>query len=684
MPHYWNDILVVSKEDLIPTWYTSIKTLSVALDRAKEKQHGLKRVQLGGNGRQMLISFDSLPPHIKEGLGDPRKCNHILERYYKTDPMAVSFYSTFTFLDNTYLDFEVQEKYITNASVLKALIALRSDRQNARIDKGVNSINGVRPKPIMTTLWMDAISFKNTLSTKYNYEHTLPESEKRFKEALKAFETTGYSSLINERHRNQNSRKVTDQTITLLNNLFAGDKTKPTATEVHSRYAAFISGYIEIINNVTGEVYDPKEFKSLSDATVKSYMASWINKIATFQLRSADRQKNMQFFKPYHSLDKPKYAGSLISIDDRQPPFKALDGKRVWFYNAYDIGSEAFTCWVYGDTKTGIILEFYRELIRKYAEWGVCLPDGLEAEMSLNASYVNTFLKEGVMFQNVRIEANNARGKFIERVYGVLRYQYEKMRMGWLARPFALSESNQPAIEIEKVPTLPYQQIITNSLQDIYKWNNEKHSIHKDKSRWQVFMEMQHPELKPTNYIAILPHLGYKTKTSCNVGIIKLNNSEFLLGENSAVCRGSRLIILMQQVEGELIDIYWLDDSDGNVLKALVFIGSQYVCEAVAKPRYNRAKIEQTGDDLVNREVMSAYVTTIEAFAKRQKLKIEPVTIIDNRPAPEETFVMRELKQFPNFSSRDWSEPETLSDTYEPEFVPDPNINFLKDISERY
>ncbi len=685
MPFHWNNILVVTKEELVPAWYNSLSTLKSTISRYKDNKHfGVKRVQLGGNGRQMLISFDSLPAHIKEGLGDPRKCGHILERYYEIDSEAVSFFTTHKFDDNSYLSVDSQEKYITNASVLKAIIQLREDRQGQRISKGTKGEKQYKPNSIATTLCKDAISFQKTLHAKYQIQHTIPESEKRFKETIKDFEEIGYLSLISDRHRNQNSRKVTDKTISLLNNLFAGDKAKPSATEVHGRYAAFISGYITVINNVTGEIYDPKEFKSLSDATVKSYMVSWVNKIGTYQLRSSDRQRNMQMFKPYHSLDKPKFAGSLISIDDRQPPFKTPEGNRVWFYNAYDIASEVFTCCVYGDSKAGIITEFYKQLVRNYSDWGFNLPDGLEAEMSLNSSFVNTFLKPGAMFQNVRIEANNARGKFIERIYGKLRYQYEKKRMGWLARPNALSEKNQPAIEIEKVPTLPYETIIQNCLQDIQDWNNEPHTIHKDKSRWEVFCEMQHPDLKPTNYIALLPHLGRKTETSCNVGIIHLNGAEYLLGEDGKVSKGDNLIRLMQQVEGEQIDIHWMKDNDGNVLKALVFIDDQYICEAIIKPRYNRAKIEQTSQCLINREIMSAYVATIEAFGRKQIKAIEPVTIIDNRPAPKKTFVMRELKQFIDLSARSWVEPETLSTPTDIDFTPNLQTSFVRDISDRF
>jgi hypothetical protein len=671
MPHEWNNLIVVTKEELQP-WYSEYN-LRNTIQRYKDKPWGIKRACNGHNGQPMLILFDSLDANIQESLGDPRKCDHILQKYFRLDGEAVNYYQTFKFEDGSYLATEYQERYITNASLLKAVIALREARTADRRGKG-GSLTGIG-----ATLCSDAHSFQKTLRNKFQLQHTLPENERCFADAIKEFETEGYPSLISKKHKNQNTRKVTDETLNLLNGLFVGDRTKPTATEVHRRYDAFIGGYMEVINNETGELYDPTAFKKLSDATVKNYMASWASKIGTYALRSGNRQTLMQQFKPYHSLDKPKYAGSIISIDDRQPPFKTPDGKRVWFYNGIDLGSEAFTCWVYGDTKEGIIREFYRELVRNYTAWGFNLPNELEAEMSLNSSYTDTFLREGAMFQKVRIEANNARGKRIERYFRSLRYGIEKDREGWLARPFAKSESNQAGRF--DVPALPYRTIIENGLQDIETWNNQPHSVHTHMSRWQVFCEMQHPDLKPINYAAILPHIGEKTTTSCRVGIIRLQYKEFLLGIDGKIALGDRLIHLMKQAEGKELDIYWLDDHQGAVMKAMVFIGTQYICEAIAKPTYNRATIEQTATDKANRQIMSSYVATIESFGKRQKNRIDTVTVIDNRPALKKDFVMPGLRQD---RLNDLPTGGLLPEPPEDEFENMPVQNFTKSLKDRF
>jgi len=653
MPKEWNGKIVVNKEELIPL-YGTWANLEKRIQRDKRYEYGIRRVQLGGNGREMLIDFDTLPLDFQQILGDPRLVTHVFEKYYKVDKEAVKFFKQYQFQDGSYLDADYQDRYIINASVLTTVVLFRADIEKERRRKGQNATG------IVAALCDHAKTFNKTLQVKYNDTHTLPESLKRFKQVLNDFETKGYKSLISGKHGNDNSRKVTNVTIALLESMFAMDATKPTATEVHRGYDAFIAGNYEVVNNATGEVYDPADFKKLSASTVKNYLAQWVSQIATHAVRSGDRQKYMQAFKPYHSLEKPKFAGSIISVDDRQPPFKMHNGKRLWFYNAIDLASGCFTCWVYGESKEGIILDFYRQLVRNYAKWGLCLPAELEAEMSLNSAYTKTFLQEGAMFDNVRIEANNARGKRIEAYYRPLRYQYEKKREGWLARPFALSESNQ--VGGKEVPTLSKAEIIDGCLRDIYEWNNAPHEVHTNLTKWDVFIQKQNPNLKPINWKAFLMHLGFKTATSCHTGIVKLQGGEYLLGDNGEIYTGGKLISLLERIEGQNINVYWLDDNDGNVLKALIYTDTLLICEAVPKPKYARAKIEQTPEDLRNREIMSKYVATIEGFAKKRKKTIEPVTIIDNTPERHKPFVMPGLglhKQRPNdFTVEILPEPE--------------------------
>lgn len=664
MPKIWNNILTVNSDELVPSFYNCLKTLQCEIDRNKANDYGIKKVRKGGNGRQMLIAFDSLPKYIQDAIGDPRIVGNPLDLYFKIDQPAIHFFNNYRFEDNSGFSLKHIEEYIVNASVLKAAILLKEAREYERRSKGASC------KGVMATICNDVIAFNKSLSANHNTTaHTLPSSEKRFKETFKAFaKDFDYSILVSGKLKNENRKLVTDELLQFLNDLFAAQSHKPTKTEISRQYDSFLSGYVEVHNTETGELYEPKNFKPISDNTITNYLNKWEDKIATYRKRSGDRQRLMSIFKPYHSLDKPQFAGSIISIDDRQPPFKYdAQNNRVWFYNAIDLGSEAFTCWVYGKSKEGIISDFYRQLIRNYVSWGMNLPSELEAEMNLNASFTNTFLRPGAMFNDVRIEANNARGKRIERYFGSLRYQSEKQREGWLARPHARSEANQPGNGL--VPIIPYNNIIQNCLKDIEDWNNSPHSVHTDKTRWEVFMQMQHPQLQPINWLAILPYLGYKTQTTCKLnGIIDFNNEEYLLGLDGEVALGDTLICFMKKIAGKKIDIYWLDGHRGEVIKAIIFLGNtdQPICEAIIKPRYNRAKIERTEKDEMNYRIMSAYVATIEGYAKRKAAQLSNLVVIDNTPKTlNRDFVIDEVKRYDNDNIED---AEIINDEQEQDF----------------
>jgi hypothetical protein len=259
---------------------------------------------------------------------------------------------------------------------------------------------------------------------------------------------------------------------------------------------------------------------------------------------------------------------------------------------------------------------------------------------------MNTFLEPGAMFQAVRIEANNARGKRIEGFYRTLRYNIEKARLGWLARPFAKSETNQEGKS--PAPTLKKETIIQNCLEDIQQWNNMLHPNQDKfpgKTRWQVCCENQHPKLTPTNWRGILPHLGYKTATSCNAGIIKLQKSTWLIGDDSKLFTGEKLIRVLNEIEGCPINVYWIDDNDGNVLKALVYnTEGRLICEAIPHPKYQRSVLERTEQHELNRSLMSQYVMTVESYINKGLKTLDKVCLVPTATPKPGEFKIRGLQ----------------------------------------
>lgn len=652
MPHFHNDTekVAVAVAELVPRFWSSQNVLSNAISRDNGKPYGIKALQRGCRGRQLLVDFDTLPGHIQEKLEDPRKLPCALLYFYKTDNIAVEYYTNFRRPDGVYLSPEEQQRYITNASVLIALLQLRERHIMERIKTGM-SLKGVN-----TYLCNESNLFNQYLEQKEKPMHNLPTNAIRFKEVLNAFEMPfndgvkdwayNYFSVIKdaEGKRKTNAIKVDERVNTVLNGLFVGIKSKPTPTEIHRVYETFLNGYAEVWNEETGEIYDPKDFPKLSSSTVKNWLSKWSNKIATHAVRSGNRQVYKANFIPHAQTELPKLSGSLLSIDDRQPPFWYEKGKRLWFYIGLDVASRCITCFVFGKSKEGIILEFYRQLIRNYHEWDLPLPYELECESSLNSSFKDTFLQTGYMFQEIRMEANNAQGKYIERMFGKLRNNKEKQAHGWIARPHAKSESLQAGKG--KTPIIPYKQLIDERLADLEDWNNEPHDEDKSVSRWEYFLNNQKKDIPATNYKLLLPYLGYRVQTSCNAGYINLQRKKRAIAEDGKILTGEALIEKMKQIEGKDIEVYWLDDNDGNVLKAMAFLGDRYICEVMEMPCFQRAKAEQTEQDLINKALQDAYTMTVVRFAERQVKAIESIGIINNTPKPERKFKIKHLKRF--------------------------------------
>jgi len=192
--------------ELVPRFYSKPGTLRQEINRYKDHPHyGIKKLQKGGNGRAMLIAFDSLKTEIRTAIGDPRKTDNALERFYRVDSEAALFYSGFKFQeDGSTLTAPQQDQYTINASVIKAAIALKFERQIAR-----NS-----SRKLMDSILADVTAFNKILENKYGVKHSLPTSLKRFKMLFEDFQKPfnqyefNYATIISGKLRNQNSAKI--------------------------------------------------------------------------------------------------------------------------------------------------------------------------------------------------------------------------------------------------------------------------------------------------------------------------------------------------------------------------------------------------------------------------------------------------------------------------------------------
>lgn len=628
----------------------SINAISYSAYEKRAQRYPELRLRAGGGrDNSVLLAWSHLPEGWKNQLislfGAPSQRVNPLQNFFQFSADARRFFDGFKFACGTGLTQEQINQYTLNASVLEALTMLKNARTQSRKSRGT-SLRG-----LWDSLLEDTTAFNDILAQQYGVKHTLPRSIK-LKKNFRDFHAKGFESIIDGRARNQAARQVTDLMVEIWRDIYAGQgEYKPDCNEVALKYNAFLAGNLEVIQNDTGELYDRENpaFKKVSAKTVYNYLTAWENRVQSHALRSGNRQVFIGDNIPFHKLLPTEYSGTTISVDDRQPPFKNLKGNRIWFYNGIDLGSQAFTVWVHGETKEGIILEFYRQMVRNYVEWGVKLPLELEGELSLNSSFTNSFLAPGAMFENVRIEANNARGKRIEAFFRPLRYQLEKKREGWLARPHAISESNQAsAVEAKRIPQ---EDIVNGCLQDIVTWNNTLHpnqDKYPGKSRWEVFLQNQNPNCKDYNWPGILYGLGKETKTSMNSGRILLQGKHRVVGNAGEVALGEDLIKIMTQIEGKEVTVKWLDGNDGQVIKALVYHNDMLVCELLGDLAYHRSPFERTEQCEINRALTSAYVQTVQAFVNNGKKNISRVTILENEMPQERehTFTIPGLKKY--------------------------------------
>lgn len=193
--------------------YKDLELISNALYNNKEFRKKLDFVQNGGNGRKALVAFESLPPDLKhdliEKIGKPTEeqvmCRE--EYFYHEEVATRNFYETYKLPDGRNLTPEAQDEYTTNATMLQSIDAVVNETQMTRLARGGSKkVNWVEIARKVT-----ALKHKKD-GKKYLYPHTLPESDRRLREALNKFKKDGFVSVIPlGKYNNKNRAKVKNE-----------------------------------------------------------------------------------------------------------------------------------------------------------------------------------------------------------------------------------------------------------------------------------------------------------------------------------------------------------------------------------------------------------------------------------------------------------------------------------------
>lgn len=199
MPKVVNNITCVTFSELVGSGLMSSDVYNNNIRRGK-----IRRVVPGGNGREALVDYNSLPGDIKNSIcemfGDPREsyAREVFEGNVVTNYKAREFFAEYMLADGRFLPFDIQEKYSRNVEVLDALIKMSNDSRAYCKALGGNN----------KALWTNLSNTCNELSVTLG--HDLPRNERRLRLKVKEYQVKGFECLISGKFLNKNSAKVAD------------------------------------------------------------------------------------------------------------------------------------------------------------------------------------------------------------------------------------------------------------------------------------------------------------------------------------------------------------------------------------------------------------------------------------------------------------------------------------------
>lgn len=167
------------------------------------KRGKFRVVQRGGNGRKVLIDYNSLPDTIRQAYNEryPDAESEIKERLMGTllvhDGKAVEFYRKYRLADGSGLTDKKQAECVLNAQVLNEMMRIESET------RALHSKCGFIRKPVV---W--EVVQGTCVKLRISYQHTLPNNAVRLREKYNLYKREGYTTLVGRKVGNQNTRKI--------------------------------------------------------------------------------------------------------------------------------------------------------------------------------------------------------------------------------------------------------------------------------------------------------------------------------------------------------------------------------------------------------------------------------------------------------------------------------------------
>lgn len=590
----------------------------------KLKRDGwLNVLRRGCKGTPALISFDSIPERfkreIKRKIGDPRK--ETKHRQFKDrieiDAKAMEYFTSYRLPDGRNLPEDTIKEYVANASILKAINEVISDRIQLRRALGGRT----------TRIWEKIAEVVEDVKGEYN--HTLPSNYKRLKERYKLYATEGLISLIHRNYCNDHARKVNDDIERLILSLYTMPN-KPYTSSVHELYMQFLGGAIDVVDRETGEIFNREDFYengepiSLSESTCWNYINDPKNRLLVDKVRTSSLEFNDNH-RPHHHRMAPTFSLSKISLDDRDLPRKMPDGTRVKAYYAYDVASGAVVGVAYSRFKdTGLFLGCIKDMFLFLEKNGMGTPMEVEVEHHIVSRFKDDLMKAGVVFPFVRWCApGNSQEKRAEHFNRAKKYGYEKKYQEGIGRFYSKLEANRPKVEKVASETndqyndkrYTFEQLVADDREMIEKYNNDLHrnqKRYKGQTKLQFLLNNQNPNVAAIDKPVLMRYIGEKTQTT-------VRRSQYVRVRYADYQIPSPQVLKKLSTNSYEVDAYWQMEDDGNISSVYLWQGSEFICEAKKIVKYNEATAEQTEADRAALTEQAKYVAKFDKMVKDER-----------------------------------------------------------------
>ena len=570
----------------------------------------------GGQGCPALLSYDLLRSDIKQRIfekyGDVKQYakRNRLQEMIQPDFQASKFFAEYLFDDESNIKAERQVEYNANATILNAVGNYVADAtgKNKRLSGKT------------TGIWNAVSDAVNTLD-KTRFPHTLPTNPLRLKEKFRNYQEHGYLQLIHKGTGNKNAKRVNDQVERLIISLYCRENL-PFGTWVYDDYLKFLAGSLTIVDGDTGLIYDREDFFddskgsyiTISRGTVWNILHDPLNDIIIDRRRNNRIDHNTQK-TPYNNRKPPQYSLSKISMDDRQFSRKTSDGGKFTAYVAYDVASEAIIGCSYSTESPDLHLiwecfrDMYHTINKNHLVWpGECQVENhlmRDIEEELNQMFVY------VTYGN----AGMSRDRRAEHLHRKKKYGDEKRHQKGIGRwngKGAYKTKSENKDEDYKQPRIPVGRLTHEDMESVIRYNNEPHPKQKlfpGKTRWQVLIENQNPDLSIPQKHKLFRYIGYSAKTSIrNNAYARVQYEDYRIDQLQAVAR--------LKPNNYEVESFFIPNPDGNIEEVFLYQGETFITKATKVERYNEAKIERTEKDEEIRTDQAIYQAKFFKFEK--------------------------------------------------------------------